>query len=408
MTSKVIQPDSVPTLTRGQLTLLIGGLLTTAIGQSFIFAILPPLGREVGFNEVQVNSIISSSALIFSLGSAWWGNFSDRAGRKAIIIAGLLGYAIGTLLFALCFAAGLGGWITGLPLFVTALFLRCGQAMIMSATSPGAAAYAADFSARQVRGRVLARLGTANSLGMIFGPILAGALAGFGLLFPLYIAAALAGVATLVIALYLPPDLYQSGAHRSSAKLSVFDPRLRLYLFVSFSGFTGFSGIQQTLGFRLQDMLSLTGPETAQYTGMCLMVTALCTFIMQMTIAQRFSGAPIVLIRAGVALLLTGALIVAAASSFTGILIAMGTMGTGLGLAVPAIAAAASLAVSPEEQGGTAGLVTALPAAGFVIGPISCGALYTLSPALSALGAASILAVATITALLGQRNKRYQ
>ena len=59
----------------------------------------------------------------------------------------------------------------------------------------------------------------------------------------------------------------------------------------------------------------------------------------------------------------------------------MGFMGAGLGLIGPAIAAGASLSVSRDEQGGAAGLITACPAAGFVIGPILGGALYQLEPA---------------------------
>jgi len=393
-------------LTRVQFSLLIGGLLTTAIGQSFIFAILPPLGRDVGFNEIQINTLISSSALVFSLSSAWWGRFSDTAGRKRVILAGLTGYSVGNLLFALVFEAGLHDWLAGTTLFVTALAVRCTQALTMSATTPGTGAYAADYTAPSHRTRALARLGTANSLGMIFGPIVAGALAGFGLLFPLYTATVLAAGAVVVLARYLPADLHAPGSHRGHPRLRVLDPRVRLFLLCSTGSFTGFSGIQQTLGFRLQDMLGLTGTETAQHTGIALMATALCTFAMQMTVAQRYQGAPIVLVRAGLGLLLMGALGIALADGFILILFAMAAMGAGLGLSVPAIAAGASLAVTPQEQGAAAGLVTACPAAGFVIGPIACGLLYTVDPTLSALGAGAVLLVVLLAALLGHRVRR--
>lgn len=396
------------TLSRLQLGLLIGGLLTTAVGQSFIFAILPPLGREVGFDEVQINIIISSSALVFSISSAWWGRISDRTGRKPVILIGLAGYAAGNLLFALMFKSGLEGWLLGTPLFLTALILRCGQSLLMSATQPAAAAYTADHSARKLRTRSLARLGTATSLGMIFGPILAGALAGFGLLFPLYCATGFAVIAWIIIARLLPNDRESHGGNRQQRKLKVTDPRVRLFLFCSFGGFTGFAGIQQTLGFRVQDMLALDGTGTAQYTGIALMAAALCTFAMQLTISQRYQGPPLILIRWGVGALCIGALTVALATNFPLLVVGMALMGTGLGLAVPAIAAGASLAVTPEEQGAAAGLATAVPAAGFVAGPITCGMLYTVNPTLSALGASLILLGVLIAALLGKKLPRYQ
>ena len=95
--------DEEARLTQNQFALLMLGLLTTAVGQSFIFAILPPLGREVGFNEIQINSLVASSALAFSLFSAIWGRVADRIGRKPVLVIGVTGYAIGNLVFALTF-----------------------------------------------------------------------------------------------------------------------------------------------------------------------------------------------------------------------------------------------------------------------------------------------------------------
>ena len=65
--------DAERRLSTQQLGLLTVGLLTTAVGQSFIFAILPPLGREVDLSVLQINAIIAASALVFSLASPYWG-----------------------------------------------------------------------------------------------------------------------------------------------------------------------------------------------------------------------------------------------------------------------------------------------------------------------------------------------
>ncbi|EAW40938.1 multidrug resistance protein 2 [marine gamma proteobacterium HTCC2080] len=398
MTTDNVHTDEDKRLSPLQLGLLTVGLLTTAVGQSFIFAILPPLGREVNLTVLQINSIIASSALVFSAAATVWGRLCDQIGRKPVILIGLTGYAVGNFVFAMIFDAAMRGWLAGPLLFGLILLGRCSQAVVMSGTNPGAAAYAADFSSREHRTKALARLGTASSLGMIIGPIVAGALAGFGLLFPLYTASGLAALAAIVIALKLPPGEIREAKSRTNKRLRFVDPRLRLYLLCSFGGFTGFAGLQQTLGFRLQDMLSLSGTETAQYTGFALMVAALFSFAMQLFVASRFQGRPITLIRAGVALLLLGALVIAIPGSFVLVLVGMASLGAGLGLAVPAIAASASLAVSHEEQGAAAGLVTACPAAGFVTGPLICGFLYEIDPTFSALGAAAILIMVVITA----------
>jgi len=267
MTTDNVHTDEDKRLSPLQLGLLTVGLLTTAVGQSFIFAILPPLGREVNLTVLQINSIIASSALVFSAAATVWGRLCDQIGRKPVILIGLTGYAVGNFVFAMIFDAAMRGWLAGPLLFGLILLGRCSQAVVMSGTNPGAAAYAADFSSREHRTKALARLGTASSLGMIIGPIVAGALAGFGLLFPLYTASGLAALAAIVIALKLPPGEIREAKSRTNKRLRFVDPRLRLYLLCSFGGFTGFAGLQQTLGFRLQDMLSLSGTETAQYTG---------------------------------------------------------------------------------------------------------------------------------------------
>jgi len=49
-------------------------------------------------------------------------------------------------------------------------------------------------------------------------------------------------------------------------------------------------------------------------------------------------------------------------------------------MAMPGFTAAASLAVSPQEQGATAGLSNAASAAGFIIVPPIGFALYTIDP----------------------------
>ena len=174
MTSDSIHTDEEQRLSPLQLGLLTIGLLTTAVGQSFIFAILPPLGREVNLTVLQINTIIASSALVFSAAATVWGRMCDRIGRKPVILIGLTGYAVGNFVFAMIFDAAMRGWLAGPLLFGLILLGRCSQAVVMSGTNPGAAAYAADFSSREHRTKALARLGTASSLGMIIGPIVAG------------------------------------------------------------------------------------------------------------------------------------------------------------------------------------------------------------------------------------------
>lgn len=391
-------------LSRHQLTVLILALMATGMGQSLVFAILAPLGREVQLGELQITSIIAISALIFSLAAPRWGRLSDRVGRKPIIITGLLGYTVGTLLFSSVFYAGLSGLLGGTLLYGILLLSRCGQSIIMSATNPAAAAYAADHTGREQRTRTMARLGTANSMGTIVGPAVSGALATFGLLAPLYFAAALAALAALLVWWQLPLTPAQDlTSRKAGTQLRFTDRRILLLLATAVGLFVGFSGIQQTLGFQLQDKLGLSGIETAQMTGAALMVSATFTFLIQVTVMQRLNLKPTQFIRLGLISLLFGAAVISGFDTFAVLAVGMGFLGAGLGLCMPAIAAGASLAVETEEQGSAAGLVSSCPALGFVAGPICAGALYQIHGPLAPLFSAAVFFVTLIILVLNDR-----
>lgn len=365
--------------------------MTTGMGQSLVFAILAPLGREVALSELQITSIVAISALVFGLAAPRWGSLSDRTGRKPIIIIGLIGYTVGTAIFASVFYAGLTGLLSGTILYCVLLVARCSQSIVMSATGPAASAYAADNTSRNVRTKTMARIGTANSMGTILGPAVSGALATFGLLAPMYFAACLAAFAAILIWQKLPITALQDlKTRQTTARLRYRDPRIAIYLLTAVGLFVGFSGIQQTLGFALQDKLGLSGIETAQMAGAALMVSAIFTFLVQVTVLQKLQLKPLQFIRLGLASLLIGALTISQFNTFTVLAIGMAFLGAGTALCMPSISAAASLAVSVEEQGAAAGLVSSCPAIGFIVGPISAGALYQVNPAFAPLFSAGV------------------
>lgn len=393
------------TLSRQQLSILVFATLCIAVGQSLIFAILGPLGREVGLKEMQITSIIATSALVFGLVSPRWGRYSDRVGRKRVILIGLLGYTVGTVVFASLFQAALMGLVSGLTLYVMALFFRCTQALIMSATGPASTAYAADHTSPDQRTQAMAKIGSGHSLGTILGPAVSGVLATFGLLAPLFFAGFLTAVAAIMTLRWLPAqDPRKYGSRLPRKKLRYTDPRVVRYLAVAVGLFTGFSSIQQTLAFGVQDTMHLGGVETAQMTGAALMVSAVFAFLAQTVLVQRLKLSPEQFVRYGLASLLMAAVFAGSYDTFTELAIGMAFMGTGLGISMPSISAAASMAVSPEEQGAVAGLVASSPAIGFVTGPIIAGGLYQWQPAYAATFSVLVFAV-VLTAVVFTRGQ---
>ena len=107
---------------------------------------------------------------VYALGQLFfapaWGRLSDRTGRRPLVLIGIGGYVIAQMLF---------GIATSLPLLYAARILG---GILSSATLPVSAAYVADMTTEADRGRGMAWLGTATSLGFVVGPALGGVLSG--------------------------------------------------------------------------------------------------------------------------------------------------------------------------------------------------------------------------------------
>ena len=80
---------------------LKSGLFAVGLGMSFVYAIIPPLARDLGLSEIQASFIFSLSAVAWAMTSAPWGRASDKYGRRNIAILGYIGYSISMIILIL-------------------------------------------------------------------------------------------------------------------------------------------------------------------------------------------------------------------------------------------------------------------------------------------------------------------
>lgn len=97
--------------------------------------------------------------------------------------------------------------------------------------------------------------------------------------------------------------------------------------------------------------------------------------------------------------MLVGIILYAFPTSFIQIIMAAALLGLGFGLVNPGLMAAASLRTSSDHQGAVAGLMQAMMASGYVIGPLAGTALYEVSPFVSAVMVAGALGLAFLVVL---------
>ena len=358
------------------------------MGFTVLFPILAPLGREIGLSEVQITTIIAISGLTVFLGSQRWGRISDAWGRKRVLLIGLFGFAAGTALFNSVLYLGLAEILKGVALFVALIVARVAHAAMMSASMPAANAYMADITDPANRTKGMGALGAANNIGSILGPAVAG-LAVISLLTPLWIMAAIATANALFVLFFLEEPPRQRAA-TTPQRMKFSDPRILPFVIMGIAMFTGMGLVQQTMGFRFQDVLGLSASETARQFGIAMMLSGGCSLFSQMVIVQRFAISPFNLLRMAMPLLIVAFTMLATLDTYMGLTAALMIQGLGMGLAGPGFSAGASLAVSAEEQGAVAGVAGACGPLGFTLGPLIGGVMYQTDPTLPYIFAAGL------------------
>ena len=366
---------------------LMTAIVFISMGQSVYWQTMPILGREFGFSEIQITSIISLSSFIFLVLTPWWGKLSDQIGRKKVLLIGLIGYVLTTLLFSFIVYQGLMKEISFLILFSLILFVRILNSSLVAGQRPAMGAYVADITSEEDRSAGMGKFGAANNLGTILGPVLVGTFVGFNLfsdevpslslLTPILFMTVLTICILLVVILFLPESKIVKLNVDSKQNFSdVLDSNFKLLLLIGTLVFIAFAIIQSVTAFYLQDKFNLDYYQTASATAISLGSMAISSIIVQLTFIQRFSGPSIKLLQFSLSFFALGSLIIIFANNFIIIVCGMTFVGVGMGLASPGYTATASLNTNTSNQGAAVGLAMVAPGLGFTIGPISGGFLY--------------------------------
>jgi MFS family permease len=374
----MMQTDAANVLAKRTLLLAAAAM---GFAQTVLFAILAPLGREVGLVEVQIGAIISSSSLTLFLVSPLWGRASDVWGRRKILLIGLFGYSVGTVMFAGVFQIALLGYLVPVTALVLLIVTRVANATVMAAVSPSVNAYMADITTVKDRIKGMGAIGAAGNIGSILGPAIGGLLASISLITPLYFSIVLT-LAAAVLTLYALPELPKPEVIIKQPRLKYTDPRIFPIVVAGVFLFMGFAIVQQTIAFRFQDELGLSGIETAKIVGISLMFSAAAALFVQLLIIPRLSVRPFVLLRISMPMMMISFAIMALGHTQSMYILSMFIMGLGMGLAGPGFMAGASVAVSSEEQGAVAGVAGSCPPLGFTVGPLLGTYLYSIDGAL--------------------------
>lgn len=145
--------------------ILLLTILLSGMGFGLILPGFPFVAEKLGVPHWAGPMVLGLYAIGQFIATPFWGRYSDRFGRRPMLIGSITGSMVGHLICAFApepYTLAFGRFLTGL----------------MGGNIAVAMAYATDISPPERRARVLGTVGASMSLGFIVGPLLGGLLGG--------------------------------------------------------------------------------------------------------------------------------------------------------------------------------------------------------------------------------------
>jgi DHA1 family tetracycline resistance protein-like MFS transporter len=334
-------------------------ILVNLIGFGIIIPLLPFYAETFGASPLTIGLLFASFSLAQLFASPVLGAWSDKWGRRPVLIFSLIGTVVSFVMLAVAHSLAM-------------LF----AARIVDGLSGGnittARAYIGDIATDENRAKSFGMLGAAFGLGFIIGPALGGLFARISYVAPIWAAAAITVAATLLAWFWLPETVHRVNAVSGSPWRALRElsgrADLRLLFAIDFLYWGSFAVYQTTF--------ALFGARRfgfdATHTGYLLAAFGFLGVLVQVGLVG-----PVVK-RLGERRTLTVGLIFAAVgwggSAMTHSLplfIAMLVPGAlGIGLCNPSLVSLVSGAAGKHEQGRVQGAAGALESLGRTIGPV--------------------------------------
>ncbi|HVC20097.1 MAG TPA: MFS transporter [Vicinamibacterales bacterium] len=373
---------------RRPLLIIFLTVFVNLIGFGIIIPLLPFYAQTFGASPLAVGLLFAAYSLSQLIAAPALGDFSDRWGRRPILIFSLLGTVVSFVMLALAQSL----WL---------LFL----ARVVDGLSGGnistARAYIADITEAEDRAKAYGLIGAAFGLGFILGPALGGLFARISYTAPIWVAAGLTLVATGLAWFWLPETVHKGKAGGLSPfrvlPEALKRPGLRLLLGADFLYWFSFAVYQTTFALfgamRFHFDASMTGYLLAGFGAIGVVVQVGLVGPVVKRFGERWTL---------IAGLVCGALGLASAAWAPSTLAFAFTLipaAVGVGLCNPSLSSLLSRAAHAEEQGRVQGAAGSLESLGRTLGPVwGNGALERFSAGTAYTSAAAVLLVTALVA----------
>ncbi|MBN8247995.1 MAG: MFS transporter [Verrucomicrobia bacterium] len=386
------------------------------IGFGIVLPLLPTYGESFGASGLTIGALMASYSAMQFLFSPIWGAWSDRVGRRPVLLVSTLGSTGSYALFAV--ASTLTGQAALWGILASRLL-----AGICGANLTVAQAYIADITPPADRSRRMGLIGMAFGLGFILGPALAiVAQTLFGKAGPGAVASVICGV-NFLLAWARLPESWKPGTEPAARKPRLAQvrhvlelPWIGFLVVVFFLATFGFTCFETTLGILIARNFRL-GEQASHNTNALLFCFAgLIGAVVQAgpvgRLVKRLGEprlialslvvfaiglAPVPWVR-GHGTLSFATLFSAGAGPWWLLLGLVALIAVGSGLTRPPLFGLVSNLSPERERGSTLGVVQSAGSLARIAGPLFAGALLDQHPAWPYLGCATLALAAGLIA----------
>jgi MFS family permease len=347
-------------------------LFIVLMGFAIIMPVLPFYAAHMGATSIHLGLLMASYSLMQFLFAPFWGNLSDRKGRKPVLMVGLAGYGVSFIIL---------GFATALWMIY---FSRILGGILSAAVLPSSFAYVGDTTSDKERGGGMGVMGAAMGSGMVCGPIVGGFLSIFKIFqpydVPFFVAGGMAFVTMVFAYVFLrePKNKIEISTGRFSFTIDFNVPRILVFLYVlNFIVSFSMGNLQSTLAFFVRDKFGYGAFDV----GVVFLFFGLVGFVLQGmlvgTIINHLGEGGV--IKLGLAITAVGLALIVLSFDFLSLVIYNVIIAVGLAFLRPSIPSLISKRT--KIYGAAMGAQTSFESLGRVIGPTVGGIIYLFNAA---------------------------
>lgn len=353
-----------------QFGILFFTIFIDMLGFGIVMPLLPRYVEVLGATSLQMGLLMGVFSLAQLVMLPFWGNLSDRIGRRPVLLISVLGTVIGHLIM---------GWTCSIAVMMLARLIDGAAGGNISVVQ----ASLADITSTQERAAMVGVVGAAYGCGFILGPALGG-WAGYhyGFAIPMFMTAGLAAMNVVLVFFLLPETLKKKNSRKQNASLRELYKNIEKKSYISalltfFFFVLGFTMITTLLALFFYHRYAMSEQQTGyiytMFGTIAIVLEGGCFGFLSKRFGERLLGI------FGAMALMTGCFFISLTESITSAIGLSVLMALGDSLLSAALPTIVSRTTHEEWQGAAFGFYQSVGCLARCFGPLLAGLLLQVN-----------------------------